>query len=197
MTSQSGALSPSPNPSTGSLLPTDAIVHVGEGSMSSTAVALTVIPTIWWFGGQSTAVLDVNALDGQSPAPQGSLWQCATCGPYRPIRYVVMPRSEVNRASGSRFNRVKLEAAGDRVLARTIEMGADEDGLAADVVYEFTSSLDLITAAYSARYWDEHRVLEIQGKLDHSGDQCPDRDGPRELQVWEPETGWRTVRLRE
>jgi hypothetical protein len=42
-------------------------------------------------------------------------------------------------------------------------------------------------------YWDMHRQLEALGKITHTREQCPDRDGPRQILVWEPETGWITT----
>jgi hypothetical protein len=142
--------------------------------------------------GGMIAILDSAAMNGQAPPAPDTTFTCAGCGPSRPLRYIVMPRSEVNRASGSRFNRAVLQTHGDRVVARTIEVPQGE-GDAADAVYEFTPALDLISASFSARYWEIHEQLERQGKLDHSRDRCPDRTGPREIKVWEPASGWTAV----
>lgn len=144
--------------------------------------------------GGMVALLDPDALDGQSPAPAGSSFACTSCGPASPLRYVVLPRSEVNRASASPFNRALLTARADSLLVRTIEMTVGGGG-PADALYEFTPSLELTRASYSDRYWELHRQLEAQGKITHTREQCPDRDGPREIRVWEPEIGWRTVAI--
>ena len=145
--------------------------------------------------GGVVALLDANALDGQSPEEPQSRLYCQMCGTGRPLRYVVMPRSELNRITGSRFNRARLEVHETGVTVRTLEMKID-DANAVDALYEFTPSLDLVSASYSERYWEEHRALEIEGKLGHTRQECPDRDGPRELQVWDPQSDWRTVRIR-
>lgn len=145
------------------------------------------------YDGGMLALLNADAVDGQAPADAESAFHCAACGPGRPLRYIVMPRSEVNRASASRFNRARLQREGDRLVARTIEVPQDE-GDAADALYEFTPSLELIRASFSTRYWDVHRELEQQGKLDHTREQCADRAGPRDIRVWEPATGWRTAK---
>lgn len=142
--------------------------------------------------GGVVALLDAHALDGQSPVSPDSGFYCTACGNDRPIRYVVMPRSEINRVTASRFNRARLEIRPDAIVARTLEASpADTD--AVDALYEYTPSLDLVRASYSERYWELHRSLEAQGTLNHTREQCPDRDGPREIQIWEPQTGWRTV----
>jgi hypothetical protein len=140
------------------------------------------------------ALLDADALNGQSPEDEGSPYFCATCGDGRPVRYVVMPRSEVNRVSGSRFNRARLQMIADRITVRTIEVPYGEAD-AADAVYEFDQALGFVRAAYSDRYWEAHRALEMAGKLDHTQDTCPDRNGPREILIWEPATRWQTISI--
>ena len=142
--------------------------------------------------GGVVALLDAGALDGQSPAEPGSPYYCQTCGDARPLRYIVMPRSELNRVTGARFNRARFEVHDRGITVRTYEMQVSETD-AADALYEFTPSLDLVNASFSERYWEAHRALELQGRIGHTRDQCPDRDGPREIQVWEPRQGWRTV----
>jgi len=106
-----------------------------------------------------------------------------------------MPRSEVNRAGNARFNRATLQRSGAGIVVRTIEMPVDT-GEGADALYEFDLALNLKRASFSARYWEMHARLEEEGRLDHPRERCPDRDGPPTIHVWEPETGWRALRLR-
>jgi hypothetical protein len=140
------------------------------------------------------ALLDAEALNGQGPEPAGSRHFCETCGTNTPLRMFVFPRTELNRVTASPFNRVVVQTWDDRLVARTIERPAI--GGDADALYEFTSSLDLVSATFSERYWDMHRALEAEGKITHTREQCADRDGPRQVQVWEPGAGWRTVQIR-
>jgi hypothetical protein len=151
--------------------------------------------------GGLVGLLDPSHLDGQSPASPESPHFCRTCGPGKPLRLAVMPRSEVNLASQSRFNRAILELTGDGLIVRTVEVPADNlvnstrQG-AADALYEFTSDLELVRASYSQRYWDVHAELETAKKLDHTRADCPDRDGPRALHTWTPNSGWRATSIR-
>jgi hypothetical protein len=117
-------------------------------------------------------------------------------GTMTPVRMVVMPRSEINLVTASRFNRAILQAVNGRIIARTVEMSEERSQGAIDVIYEFTPSLEVARAAFSGRYWEMHHALEGQGKLHHSQAACPDRDGPREIVVWEPSTGWRAQSIR-
>lgn len=116
----------------------------------------------------------------------------ASGGTLKPARMIVMPRSELNRVTASRFNRAIVERIGERISARTIEIPETEHE-ATDVLYEFTPALELIRASVSAKYWDEHRALELEHKLDHSKDSCPDRYGPPGVEVWTPEGGWQPL----
>jgi hypothetical protein len=145
--------------------------------------------------GGMIALLDAGAFDGQGPEAPGSRGFCETCGTGRPLRTFVFPRSEINRVSGAPFNRAVVQTFADgHVLARTIEMTTPMQD--ADALYEFTASLDFVSARFGERYWEMHRALEAEGRITHSREQCPDRDGPRQIQMWEPATGWRTVRTR-
>lgn len=143
--------------------------------------------------GGMVALLDPNKLTGQGPEEKGSPQHCDSCPEGRPIRMVIMPRTEVNVWSYSRFNRAVIEIAGDRVRARTVEMPATGQE-AVDAIYEFTKSLELIGASFSSRYWEIHDALRAQGRINHSRALCPDQDGPREILVWDAEGGWRTVK---
>ena len=109
------------------------------------------------------------------------------------LALAAMPRSEVNLVTQSRFNRAVLEKTGDRLIARTIEVPQVDGQGAADAIYEFTSSLELISASYSQRYWEIHDRLQAEMKLDHGRDQCPDRNGPRMIHRWSRDLGWREI----
>lgn len=143
--------------------------------------------------GGMVALLDPAALNGQGPEPAGTRYSCDGCGTAVPVRMIVMPRTEVNRVTGSPFNRAVVQMTPDRIVARTIEVPSAA-GEAVDALYEFSLSLDLVRASFSARYWDAHRALERRGALAHTRETCPDRDGPREIQVWNPGTGWATIK---
>lgn len=138
------------------------------------------------------ALLDAAALDGQGPEAAGSRHFCDACGADRPLRMFAFPRTELNRVTASPFNRVVVQTMTDRIMARTIEMPSN--GRDADAIYEFNASLDLVSATFSERYWELHRALEVEGRITHTRAQCPDRDGPRQVRMWEPASGWRPVK---
>lgn len=141
--------------------------------------------------GGMVALLNGNAIDGQSPSPAGSEFECSGCGPGRPVRYIVMPRSEVNRVSAAPFNRASMTVRTGTLLIHSAELPHATGTAPASAIYEFTQQLDLVHASYSDRYWDVHRELERLGRITHAREQCPERDGPRQIEIWEPATGWR------
>lgn len=147
--------------------------------------------------GGMVSIIDPAQMDAQGPEPPGSAHYCDNCGTGTPLRMMVMPRSEINRLTHSRFNRAVVQLVADRVVVRTIEVPWTREAPApAEAIYEFTPNLDLIGASFGQRYWDIHAVLEAEGKVDHTKAICPDRNGPREMHMWAPATGWRTIKLR-
>ena len=143
--------------------------------------------------GAMVALLDTRAMNGQGPTLPGGAFGCTACGPDRPVRYVVMPRSEVNRVAGSPFNRAGLSLRPGALLVWTVESPATATVPPADALYEFTPELTLVSASYTDRYWEAHQELERVGKITHTRQHCPERDGPPEIRVWEPGTGWTAV----
>lgn len=128
--------------------------------------------------GGMTAFLDANAGDGaSSDAPAGPFY-CQNCGTVRAMSYVVFPRSELNRVTRSAFNWANLSMVGGHIVARTTEVDHDPPSASMDAIYEFDGTMRLVSATYGDRYWDRHRALELDGKITHSRDQCPERDGP-------------------
>ncbi len=146
--------------------------------------------------GGMVALLDAAALDGASPEEAGT-FRCRNCGPGAPLIYVVLPRSELNRVTGSAFNRAAVGPSASNVIVHTSEVDlTNDEGALIGAIYEFSPALELKSAVYGSLYWDRHRVLELEGKLRHTREQCPERDGPLSIQVWDPARGWRTVDTR-
>lgn len=128
-------------------------------------------------------LLDTQQMHGQTPGTAGTEYECLSCGPPAPTFYATMPRSELNRVTGSRFNRAQVDVAGDRITVTTIEIPAIAEP--ATAIYEFSHDLQLRSARYSVSYWDWHRRLEAEGRLTHTRDACPEREGPPSIDVWE------------
>ncbi len=128
-------------------------------------------------------LLDTQQMHGQTPGTAGTEYECLSCGPHAPAFYATMPRSELNRVTGARFNRAQVDVASDRITVTTIEIPAIAEP--ATAIYEFSLDLQLRAARYSVSYWDWHRRLEAEGRLTHTRDACPEKDGPPLIEVWD------------
>jgi len=137
-----------------------------------------------WKNGGMIGLLDPAGLEAQGPEEAGSPHECENCGRRLPLRMAVMPRSEVNLVTQSRFNRAIIEKTGDRLVVRTVEVAPLDGQGAADAIYELTTGLEFVSASYSQRYWENHDRLEQEKKLDHDRAHCPFKDGPAEIHIW-------------
>jgi hypothetical protein len=139
------------------------------------------------------ALLDAHAIDGTSPEADGSPYRCENCRSGQPVSYVVFPRSELNRVTGAPFNRATLEVNGRGLIAHTAEIEQEPGIGLTEALYEFSPTLELVSATYGSRYWDKHRALELAGKIAHTRENCPERDGPPFVWTWTREAGWKKV----
>jgi len=144
------------------------------------------------------AVLDGRRISGRSPEKPGSAYECKNCPEGQPLRYFVFPRSELNLVTGSLYNEVKsIGVHGNGFQVRTQEAvpGNFQETYWVESIYEFSPDLELKQAMHSDSYWDFHRRLELDGKVKHSPENCPERRQPKKVLAWAPETGWRELRL--
>lgn len=147
--------------------------------------------------GGMVALLDANNIDGASPEDAGSTYACDDCGRARPLFYAVVPRSELNIVTSSSFNRASIDLSDDRIIINTSEVDRENNaGSLMGATLEFSTSMELLDANFNRRYWDRHRALELEGRITHSRDRCPDRDGPRVIHTWDPTNGWRAITSR-
>lgn len=149
--------------------------------------------------GGMVALLDPSGkdgVDGQGPEPQGTDGYCDRCGPVRPLRMVILPRSPLNHAAGSPFNRAIVQVTGDRIIAHTFEVPPAQGATWVEGIYTFTRSLDLIDASYSDRYSEVERALVAEGRLRSRSNNDGARPGPQYIEVWQPDTGWTQQHIR-
>jgi hypothetical protein len=144
--------------------------------------------------GGAVALLDASGFSGSSPEEPGSAFECKSCPPGRPLKYFVIPRSELNVISGSSLYPAGGEPAGSTVLVSKHELPGSIGQPPPASIIEFSLDFQLHRASYDDHYWEWHRKLEIEGKLAHSREKCPERDGPPFIREWTPEHGWREIR---
>ncbi len=139
------------------------------------------------------AVLDSRHAEGTGPEEPGSPFECLSCGPGRPLRYFTIAPSELRLAVGpyNHVTDIRPDAIG--VEVRTSESAATSL-FVVQAVARFSPEFDLTHVAWSSAWAQGHRELERAGKLDHSVENCPERDRPPRVREWTPESGWRDVR---
>jgi hypothetical protein len=143
--------------------------------------------------GAMLAVLDPANLSGSSPERAGSVYECRICGPGRPLKYFIFPKSEVNIAAGTKLSFTDLDKSNDMIFARTQEARGSGRYENAEGIYTFSPDMNLVNAAYSDAYWYAHKDLETSGAIKHSANQCPDRFGPRRILSWDPQNRWKDI----
>ena len=151
--------------------------------------------------GGMVALLDPSApggIDGQGPEPAGTRYHCDTCASAGPLRMAIMPRTELNRITASRFNRARIEVTPRGILARTIEVPHPSPGLdAIDALYEFTPSLEFQRASFGDHYWEVlHAVKHQAASSRQTRPASPEKSGPAQILTWDPRAGWKMVVVR-
>lgn len=137
----------------------------------------------------AVAILDVKHVMSNSLKQSKLVYPCNGCPSGRPLRYLVFPRSKLNRMAGRASNQVEtIEVDEKAIKIRTTELVSL--GEVAEGIYEFTRKLEFQKASFNDAYWDLHHELELAGKIHHPKERCPDRFGPTFVQSWNAKTGW-------
>lgn len=143
------------------------------------------------YAAASLAALDAAGPPAASPQTASAGYYCDECPPGRPVRYILFPRSEVNRLSGDPYNRVEqIRVSGSQVMVTVFE-GTFKVG--ARTVYGLSRTLDIESVGMSDSYWEAHRSFEREGRLNHSVEQCEEYTKGMAVRTWTLSTGWLTV----
>jgi hypothetical protein len=138
--------------------------------------------------GASFAILDPGKPGGASPEDARSPYECVNCPRGAPLRYFVIPWSDVidTKQLGGRRGQPLSFPDG------TIELRAVQY-MNAEMIVELTPTLEIKRRRISDGYWERHAQVERDGALQHSRANCPFRNGPTVLE-WLPEGGWRELK---
>jgi len=145
------------------------------------------------YGSAVVAILGENDPPTVSPQVSGTPYGYDRWagGPYM---YFVLPPSELFRMSGEAFHvGAAVQVSGDRIQVQTNE-SKDPSGSAPFLLgfYEFSQDFKLLSASFSDTYWTLHRRLELEGKIHHTAEQCPDRNIAGRVRLWLTNRGWTT-----
>jgi hypothetical protein len=137
--------------------------------------------------GAMVAVLDVDDIRGHSPEEPGSEFECLDCPPNGPLQYLVFPPSDVNRTSGLPYNQTTRIDFWAGQIDVTVKEGPPSSDIA--WIYHFSRDFDLLGRTPGDSYWPTHRLLELEGKLDHDAASCPWNAAPM-VRSWTAAGRW-------
>lgn len=133
------------------------------------------------------AVLKEDQDPASSPQTPGSRYTARQFPTGRPLRYILFPRSEINRVNGEPYNDVRrIDVLGRRIRVVTSEKPVSG-------IYDLSPDFEIQSAVWSSSYPDVHRRYEREGAIAHRYEDCPERVGPRKISVWDAENGWRDI----
>jgi hypothetical protein len=139
------------------------------------------------------AVLDPDADASSSPQTNRTPFVCDQCPVGTPYQYFVFPRLEVAAARGVPYEFANLISA---AAGAPIEVSIrDMTALNVRAVYRFSEALMPESVAMSDRYWELHREMSRNGTLDHSPENCPERNDGVVVRMWTPGSGWSTIKV--
>lgn len=137
--------------------------------------------------GATIAVLNPDE-PASSPQNPGSPFACRDCPAGHPLKYVVLPRSELNRLSRVPYNLATgMAVSGSAMVVTTTEW--HEPGMGA--MFTLDRSFAPAGVTMDDGYWYLHRRLEQSHVVTHDTQHCPDRRSRRIVRIWEPRHGWR------
>jgi DNA-binding winged helix-turn-helix (wHTH) protein len=130
----------------------------------------------------SVAVLEENGPPTASPQSPGVRFECLDgCPKARPFRYLLFPRTELDRASGRPYNWVNAI----RVRDRGIIVVTHESNEGTTLLYDLSKRFQPQDVVYSAGFREVHKKLEREGTIDHTFEQCKERGQPMLVRVWD------------
>ena len=138
--------------------------------------------------GAAFAILDADRPSGASPEDPGSPYACRSCPAGSPLRYIVVPWTDIATVLPPDERSVGVVNSPDG----GVELSAQQRANTA-VILQLSPSLEVTAARVSDTFWEWHRRLEEQGVLKHDRAHCPFRDGPI-VREWTPANGWREIR---
>ncbi len=128
------------------------------------------------------AVLDSNQPYAVSPQTPGTRFYCENCGKGSPLKYFVMPKSELNQLVGQGPNSVHhIDLLGTTLHVSTSELS---DGMRAIYFFSLTPEISPHSVTLASTYWSEHRRLERERRINHLAEQCPDYLHPKPIRLW-------------
>jgi hypothetical protein len=136
----------------------------------------------------AVTILDLDRPGARWPSRDDQL-PCDQCPMAAPRLIALFPTSEVattlSRSNGTVFGLTTVDG-------RLVVDLTDGTGLAArHAVAIVDQALNVVRFEYSAKHWVTHRALEVEGRLRHTVDACPEAHNATPVRMWTSAAGWR------
>ena len=134
------------------------------------------------------ATLEMGQPTAQSPEAPGDATECVSCeGSRSPVSYFVFPRTDVGRSQSFPGDGPSLVVFDDGTMQ--VQVIESHGPRLASIIYELSADLQLREARFSDAFWEQHRLLEQQGLIEHAAQDCPERRG-LSVQRWTEQHRW-------
>ena len=143
------------------------------------------------YASAAVAVLDADGAPAVSPQEPGSAYRCDDCPAGAPLKYLLLPRTELSKLSSEPYNAAVAIGANVASLQVTTSEWSTREAAA---VYRLSPAFDPVSVDFTDGYWRVHRELEASGRLDHTAEHCPERTTPQVVREWSA-GAWRTVEV--
>jgi hypothetical protein len=141
----------------------------------------------------SLDIVDLNAPPARWPDDAQGL-TCDHCPSAPPRALLLFPNTDITRASFRTTGDVyAANPEGPDRLRLEITNGAGP--VALDTTAVVAADLTVEELTRTEVHWAAHRALEIQGRLDHPVERCPDFLSPPVVQKWTHADGWTELRV--
>jgi hypothetical protein len=128
------------------------------------------------------AVLDPNQPYAVSPQTPGTRFYCENCGQGSPLKYFILPKSELNQLVVPGPNSVHhIDLLGITLHISTSELS---DSMRAIYFFSLTPEISPHSVTLASTYWSEHRRLERERRIKHPAEQCLDYLHPKPIRLW-------------
>jgi hypothetical protein len=133
----------------------------------------------------SLVLLPENDAPATSPADDPRRVTCAECPAGQPGRLFLFAPSELTNAAHHLYAYVKnIMLSGPNLRITAFQGNGDSE-------YLVSPNFAISSFQYTGSYWGAHKQLELQGRLDHTAEECPEQTAPVEVREWTPALGWR------
>jgi hypothetical protein len=148
------------------------------------------------FNAAALAVLRDGAPPSRSPQTPGTRFEVLGGPTGSPERYFLFPPSELNVVSGMPYSHVEiLREDGQSLLVETTEIILPPIGSVGMAIYLFNRSIEPQRVTYGGGYAAAHHQLQLEGKLNHGIENCPQLRHTVSVRRWDAKSGWTNVEV--